>query len=132
MRKVLLIRTIQCDDGTFGHAISGDAHFVSGEPEAPRSGNKGRIPPGKYLCKWEPYGKFQGYAVKGVPDFESVEIHIGNTEDNTRGCVLLGLRRGKIGDKEAVLDSGIALQRFNLYMNQEDFELDIQEAFDAS
>jgi hypothetical protein len=129
---VLLVRTISNVSGTFGHLVQGDFHLVTCEPEAPRSGNKGRIPAGKYSVLWEPVGRFQGYTLKGVPGFENVEIHVGNDEDDTHGCILLGMRRGiSEHNKEAVLDSRVALERFNSYMKQQPFTLEIIERFNA-
>lgn len=126
MRDVFLIRSVSIDDGVFGHLIHEDFHLHTCEPEDSRPGNKGHIPTGMYPVQWEPVGKFQGYAVKNVPGFSDIEIHIGNDELDTRGCILLGLRRG-LGarNKEAVLNSGQAIARFNSYMNHEPFMLHI-------
>ena len=129
MTRVSLIRTLQCADGTFGHLVHEDFHAVTAEPEAPREGNKGRIPAGTYHCIWEPYGKFRGYALKDVPGFTNIEMHIGNTEDDTLGCILLGLRRGKLAGKEAVLSSRTACERFSQHMKQQSFDLVISEEF---
>ncbi len=134
MIRVLLIRTLQCADGTFGHLLTEDFHAVTAEPEAPRKGNKGRIPSGTYHCLWEPYGKFRGYALKDVPGFKDVEIHIGNREEDTTGCILLGRRRGKVWKagkaKEGILGSGVMMTRFAQHMKQQSFDLVISEEFD--
>jgi len=135
MKRLLLIRTLDHKDGTFGHLIHGDFHLVTAEPEAPRTGNKGRIPAGTYRAVWEPVGKFKGYALKGVPGFENIELHVGNTEQDTRGCILLGRRRGRIWvtennagvEKEGVLESKVSLQNFEAYLKHEPFELEIIE-----
>ena len=133
MKTLLLIRTLSHQDGTFGHLLH-DAdrtgfHVHTLEPEAARQGNKGRIPSGVYDVLWEPVGKFRGYALKNVPGFENIEIHIGNTEDDTRGCILLGLRRGQLLNKEAVLDSGQAVTRLGQYLNYQPFKLAVIEHF---
>ena len=129
MNQVIIIRMISNDDGTFGHLIHGDFHVYTLEPEAARKGNKGRIPAGIYPVVWEPEGRFQGYALKEVPGFENVEIHLGNTEVDTAGCILLGLRRGRLKEKEAVLASRQAINRFEQHMGWEDFELEIIERY---
>lgn len=128
-KLVTLIRTIRCDDGVFGHLVEGDFHLVTAEPEMPREGNKGCIPPGSYRCVWEPYGKHKGYSVKGVPGFENIEIHGGNVESDTAGCVLLGTKRGKLSGKEAILNSQTALTAFNDRFDHGEFQLLIIERF---
>jgi len=136
MRHLFLIRTLPHADGTFGHLLhdgpgtSFDCCTL--EPEAARVGNKGRIPAGNYAVAWEPFGKFKGYAVKQVPGFDDVEIHLGNWEEDTHGCIVIGMRRGRLLNKqnvlkEAVLDSAMAVDRFSQYMQHADFHLTIVE-----
>ena len=62
-----------------------------------------RIPAGVYKLRLQTAGKMSPrYAAKfsfhkgmlhlmNVPNFEGVFIHIGNTDDDTAGCILLGL-----------------------------------------
>ena len=62
-----------------------------------------RIPAGVYKLRLQTAGKMSPrYASKfpfhkgmlhllNVPNFEGVFIHIGNTDDDTAGCILLGL-----------------------------------------
>lgn len=60
---------------------------------------KTRIPPGRYQVVKRTFGKFyqkykkdfeHGYALelKDVPGFKDILIHIGNTIEDTRGCLL--------------------------------------------
>ena len=55
------------------------------------------IPEGSYLVlitksprfkKWLPY-------IQGVPDFKGIRIHVGNSPDDTQGCILVGENRVK-------------------------------------
>lgn len=63
-----------------------------------------RVPAGRYPIKFRKEGGFhQKYQklfpqmhkgmlqLMNVPDFEYILIHIGNTEDDTAGCLLVGL-----------------------------------------
>lgn len=77
-----------------------------GAHHEPKIFGKTRIPAGTYHVHLKPIGssrfdheyseKFKdiGYAgmleLQGVPDFEGVLIHIGNSAKDTEGCILLG------------------------------------------
>ena len=56
---------------------------------------KTAIPYGRYEMKAYLSPKFHQYLplLQKVPQFEGVEIHVGNFPWNTTGCILVGLRR---------------------------------------
>jgi len=67
-----------------------------------------RIPAGRYKITVRDFGGFHGrYAkkfpdfhkgmlwIRDVPNFEYVLIHIGNTDDDTAGCLLVGSQPSK-------------------------------------
>jgi hypothetical protein len=75
-----------------------------------------RIPRGVYPIKLRTEGQLHAkYAGKfpehrgmlwlqGVPEFEWVYIHVGNTDDHTAGCVLVGdtaFADGRLGESQA-------------------------------
>ena len=72
---------------------------------------KGRsaIPEGRYavVISWSP--KFEAWLpiLLGVPKFEGIRIHAGNTSEDAEGCILVGKNR-EVGK---VLDSRIWLHR---------------------
>ena len=124
MRSYVLLRTLSIPDGTFGHFIHEDFHLVSCEPEKGK-----RIPAGTYTVKRDHTGHHQWYRFEAVPGRQNIEIHLGNTEDDSEGCILLGRRRGLVGKKEGVLDSQVAMERLVMYQGEDSFKLEIIERF---
>jgi len=66
-----------------------------------------RIPAGTYTIKFRKEGKFhQAYSerfkefhvgmlhITNIPGFEYVLIHVGNTDKDTAGCLLVGVAKG--------------------------------------
>lgn len=58
----------------------------------------------------------------------SILIHSGNTTDDILGCILVGLTHGKLGDKDAVLNSRVALTRLREVLKQDKHILEIKPA----
>ena len=81
-------------------------NYKGGELKVPR---KSAVPEGTYpvvVTKSKKFGKYLPLLV-GVPGFEGIRIHSGNTNKDTDGCILVGqnLEKGK------VLMSRITLER---------------------
>ena len=134
METVILFRKSTSSHGTFGQLYIGwEPLFVTGEP--PWKDNKPNyscIPTGKYLCVWHKSPKYGWcYLVTGVDGRGFILGHSGNycgdkelgLKTHTLGCILIGLRKGFLGDQRAVLVSRTAVRRFNNIMEQKDFNL---------
>ena len=67
------------------------------------------IPEGRYavVISWSPKFKQWLPILLGVPNFDGIRIHAGNTAADTEGCILVGKNR-EVGQ---VLDSRIWLHR---------------------
>lgn len=68
---------------------------------------KSCIPNGRYELRWS--AEKGRYYVENVPGRFAIQIHAGNTEDDTTGCILPGLSIGVTSGKMAVLNSRAAL-----------------------
>jgi hypothetical protein len=125
---IALIRTLQTPDGTFGRLILPDGQtFVTAEDDWLNNARRvSCIPAGTYPLRrrWSPKHKAEVFGVEDVPGRQDIEIHIGNTEEDVEGCILLGLRFGPLRvrdeddpahpwkEKNAALSSAIAFHRF--------------------
>ncbi len=87
-----------------------------------------KVPPGVYVCKrgihqLENAIPFETFEITGVPDHTGILFHCGNKNDDSKGCVLLGMARQ---DDLSILQSRLAFQKFMAQLegvNQ--FELNI-------
>ena len=99
--------------------------YKGGEMKIPR---KSAIPEGTYRVVVTKSRRFQKYLplLVGVPGFEGVRIHAGNTSRDTEGCILVGqnLQVGK------VLWSRIALEKLmELIKNEKKISLTIKNTW---
>jgi hypothetical protein len=68
---------------------------------------------------WQPH---QLIWIKDTPRHEFILIHWGNTESDTDGCLVIGNKAGKIGDKLAVLESRLCYETWYPVMAKEIFK----------
>jgi len=92
------------------------------------------IPEGNYLVEPWNSAKFpRTYHIKDVPDRTAILIHTGNLCGNKEkgfishvlGCIIVGMKRGKLGGQQAVLLSRMALGKLREIAGRESFELKI-------
>ena len=103
----LLVDRITSDDDATLSVVSIDSVFESfgleDEYREDKIAGETRIPAGRYKVTLRTIGGFNArYTkkfpdfhkgmlwVRDVPNFEYILIHIGNTEENTAGCLLVG------------------------------------------
>lgn len=132
MKHLSLVRGFMTDKVTLGHLkADGQNHEPFYTLELPWKNNRNQIsciPTGVYRCV--PYSGTQFkdvYHVEDVPNRDAILIHAGNTVDDIKGCILLGLSAGKIKDKEAVLESRNALRSFHDLVKRQAFMLSITQ-----
>jgi hypothetical protein len=98
-------------DGTFECFTEEDQVRSPDEPKVP---GETAIYEGRYRVIVDWSNRFQKYMphILGVPNFDGIRIHSGNTADQTEGCVLVGKERGTLNGEPAVLNSRAAFAVF--------------------
>ena len=73
-----------------------------------------KIPDGAYSCvrRLSPKFGYDVFMLENVPDCSFIEIHIGNFNQDSEGCILLGVKLGP--DGQSVLSSAQAFDQFML------------------
>jgi hypothetical protein len=120
------------EHGTFGVLKINKALFCfTLEPkDFENKKNVSSIPTGQYMCQDHHSHRFGDvYQVMNVPDRDMILFHPGNTDDDTKGCILLGQSLGRLGARRAVLNSGKTFKAFREIMGDEGFHLTITEIY---
>ena len=123
-----LVRVAVGADGAFGVLVQdGRPRWLTCERTFEDRPERIVIPAGRWPCSRTVFMK-RGYPTFEihVPDHERVLFHKGNTEDDSRGCVLVGLSFGEHQDKPAILESARAFEDFmGAYHGTQSFFLDV-------
>lgn len=134
--ELILIRSERNDWGTFGELIAPSkgglfsALKTCEDDWRDNQRNISCIPAGRYRLVRTVYYKhnYETFEVTPVPNRHRILIHPGNTEEDTDGCILVGLRRGtlwvpdeddplhKLALKDAVVESQAAFATFMDWM----------------
>jgi len=115
---------------TPGHLFF-DGRFLCYTLEPPWKDNKTSIsciPDGDYTCMWHNSPRFGWlYTVLDVPGRTNIHIHVGNTLEDTYGCILPG---GGYMNDALITDSGNAKSLIEATIGgHEDFLLKIRHGF---
>jgi hypothetical protein len=136
MITLQLDRFLECDHGTFG--TIGSLYTCEEENQGNRR-NVSAIPAGTYTCRRTIYHRYgyETFEVCDVPNRSRILFHSGNTEEDTEGCILVGLKldvlpvvdedTGARTRKLAVLQSRAAFAQFMSRLEGEDeFTLEVK------
>lgn len=101
---------------TYGILVVNGIVFCTLEPPWKKNRrNVSCVPAGVYKVSFlarSASGKYRNvWHIEFVPKRSGILIHNGNLTSHTRGCVLVGLKFGRLGGKPAVLSSRTALRR---------------------
>jgi hypothetical protein len=101
--KLVLERFLTGEHGTFGQLsweglAAAPVLFTCEDEWLDNQRAVSCIPPGVYVLKPRRYhgGGYDTYEVTGVPQRDAILIHAGNTEEDTKGCVLTGMSLGVV------------------------------------
>ena len=133
IKTVHLMRYRITGQYTLGALFVGDRMLHTLErPWLNNKPNVSCIPSGVYQCNYlarTTSGKFQRvYWVQNVTGRTGILFHAGNLVEQIQGCILPGLKPGKLAGKQAVLSSGQAMEILRQHIGQESFKLIISEA----
>lgn len=107
----------------------GEEFHIIERPWLNNRNNISCIPAGLYEASYlerSGSGKYKNvYNIQRVPGRGGILIHNGNLVHHSKGCLLIGKRRGMLGGRIAVLNSRTALFEFVELMEKEDFYLNI-------
>jgi hypothetical protein len=110
------------EHGTFGVLrINKQVFCVTLElPDKLNATSISSIPAQQYECvRFQSPSFGDTFQVCGVPNRSAILFHAGNTDDNTRGCILLAEHYGKLGIDRAILNSGKTFKRFMQILSAE-------------
>jgi hypothetical protein len=116
--------------GTFGIALlDGEAFCVTLEEQDNNNvKNISCIPEDTYACvivNSVHFGK--SYKVLGVKDRTNILFHVGNTIEDTRGCILLGRSFGTVKGTRGILTSSATCRELLVRGEEKPFTLTIKD-----
>ena len=108
--EIKIVRLEKTKDGVIGIMLIGNKVFCSTleHPEL-------LINFGVYKARLSPSPRFRRslYELYDTPHRTEILIHVGNTKEDTSGCILLGKYVDDMNGKRAVWNSGDTIDRFH-------------------
>ena len=134
MRGIVLNRFYDDGQRTFGVLVCDKTILPTIEnPWINNKRNISCIPIGRYRCVVYQSPKFGlTFHILNVPgrgETEAIIFHIGNLDDDTRGCIIIGNEFGELNSEPAVLNSRKGFKRFMETMIDDEFELTVRNTF---
>ena len=126
MQRLTLRREITSNKATLGILSIGgkEAARTLENPWLDNKTNISCIPLGTYKGHKDNTGRFRYWALSGVEGRSGVEIHQGNREKDTHGCIIIGDRWGFLEEELAVFNSKNTLKKLQNIIEDE-FEITI-------
>lgn len=120
-------------DGAFGRFLNDKGSHVCFTLEHAYENADGtfftKLPPGKYTCKrrMSPRFKYEVFQIMNVPGHDFMEIHKGNFNGDSDGCILLGENvRPQFSGDLMLHESAVAFDAFmELQSGIEEWELTV-------
>lgn len=113
----LIERNCDTEQGVFGRLFVAAKSWLTVErPDLGNLPNVSCIPTGTYVLKrsiyYKPTVPYECWEIQDVPDRTLIKIHKGNIDLNVEGCVAVGMKRGMLAGRWAVMSSGVAYDEF--------------------
>ncbi len=128
--RARLIRLEQSEQGALGVLLfQGMIFSFTLEPDVNDKG-KTQLPQGVYHCQRFHGTRWPNTFEIVVAGHTAVLFHAGNTEADTKMCVLLGSSTGKLKGNRAVLNSGNTFQNFlTITSDLDEFSLFVEDKY---
>ena len=129
MKQLTLVRVSKTSEFTAGILLYKGKPICATleEPWRFNQPNVSCIPNGYYRAeRFDSPSKGKCWKIKDVFGRTYILIHIGNTLEDTEGCILVGRYYDELGGKFAVKDSAKAFAKLEMFLGEENFELIIE------
>jgi len=127
-----IVRYSETDNGVYGvMEYNGIPFCLTLEPNDRGNGKNSCIPAGRYTCKRHSGTKYKNtWGIQNVPNRTAILFHVGNIEDDSLGCILLGSTLASVKGKLGIVRSSNTFTRFmNVSERANELQLTITESF---